>query len=1112
MTRVLIRDLEPGRTYHVQARLNSGDQVSQWSQLFDLATTSDILPPAAPTGLTWSVVGTAFKAAWTGPVLNQDGSPMNDFKDFQVKVYSPADTGTVITYYTTSARFDFSFEANLNSFGVPRANVNIEVRARDNTGNLSNAATASASNPVPSNVTGLTAAGISDAVSLRWDSVTDDDLKCYKVYQGTSSGSATNLVYTGLATSFVYDTILTSTQYFKVYAVDVFNTLSAAAATANAVPRSTLSVDATPPATPTGVTVASSLDSSDPSGSRSYVDVSWSAVADTDLQNYSVRFSASSSGPWQYINVPEGVVTARINNLRPATSYYVAVAAVDFSGNSSSYANAGTFPITTSADTTAPSQPSTPTIAANAMQVQISHNGTKSGGGSMESDVDRYEVYASTTSGFTASSSNMIGSIKNGVVIIGSFPIPASASSGTTQTWYARVIAVDNAGNKSIASFQSSASVPLISTANIGDATITNAKVSDLAADKITAGTGIINNLLIKSTLTIDTAGALQSGNFNDTTKVGYQLANTTLKLYDGTVYARALVLKNGENLLPIQYADFEWSPSWYASNPLVVSHDGGTETYALVTATTTAAKYGAQCVSITRTASAGTYSRLIFTTSSTTNYNVTLEANTDYIVSGWFKSLTGDGDKTITMNLRSSSNNINGTSQVLTSDSVWRRMSWVLTTDANTIFTVDVKTFTAGTLFVDGIQIEQKRTAEATPSQWRPPSATTLDGGAITTGEIRSTASANGLSGQPAWSINTQGNAQFGDAAIRGRLVVGDIANPSADGANSKIISSNYVANTSGWTIRNDGYAEFNNVLVRGTYQGSNLFLNTSGSFFYSGTPALNNLIMSIATSSGTDSYGNSYPAGPAIKNSGYFSVYNSSGVLVNTIGGPLGAISQISGSLTVQLVGGKLQWNASGPGDSSTISSDGLGTVIVHSGYPGGGGANLSSEFKIIDGDSTLGQDNQPRFVLVESTGVYRANGMISGAMLKADLTGINAENWQTPSYSASWAGSTTFNGTTGWQSLQYRLDAQDNLHLVGCFKASAGAGTTVFNLPSKFRPKQQEPAICHRNNAGAFSVFTLAIASSGNINILAGANGGVATSSEYLVNAVIPLGNIT
>lgn len=76
-------------------------------------------------------------------------------------------------------------------------------------------------------------------------------------------------------------------------------------------------------------------------------------------------------------------------------------------------------------------------------------------------------------------------------------------------------------------------------------------------------------------------------------------------------------------------------------------------------------------------------------------------------------------------------------------------------------------------------------------------------------------------------------------------------------------IRSPNFVAGVSGWTINKDGSAEFNNLTVRGTFAGTNFIINSSGAFFYSGTPANGNLILSIAPASGTDAFGNAYLAG---------------------------------------------------------------------------------------------------------------------------------------------------------------------------------------------------------------------------------------------------------
>jgi hypothetical protein len=76
-------------------------------------------------------------------------------------------------------------------------------------------------------------------------------------------------------------------------------------------------------------------------------------------------------------------------------------------------------------------------------------------------------------------------------------------------------------------------------------------------------------------------------------------------------------------------------------------------------------------------------------------------------------------------------------------------------------------------------------------------------------------------------------------------------------------IHSPNYVPNVSGWSINKDGTAEFNNLTVRGIFQGNNFIINNAGFFLYSGTPAFGNLIATIASTPGTDAFGNTYLEG---------------------------------------------------------------------------------------------------------------------------------------------------------------------------------------------------------------------------------------------------------
>lgn len=73
-------------------------------------------------------------------------------------------------------------------------------------------------------------------------------------------------------------------------------------------------------------------------------------------------------------------------------------------------------------------------------------------------------------------------------------------------------------------------------------------------------------------------------------------------------------------------------------------------------------------------------------------------------------------------------------------------------------------------------------------------------------------------------------------------------------------IQSPNFAAGLAGWIVRKDGSAEFNNLTIRGVFNGTDFIINSSGAFFYNGTPASGNLIASITTASGTDPYGNPY------------------------------------------------------------------------------------------------------------------------------------------------------------------------------------------------------------------------------------------------------------
>lgn len=100
------------------------------------------------------------------------------------------------------------------------------------------------------------------------------------------------------------------------------------------------------------------------------------------------------------------------------------------------------------------------------------------------------------------------------------------------------------------------------------------------------------------------------------------------------------------------------------------------------------------------------------------------------------------------------------------------------------------------------------------------------------------------------------------------GALVYPNIHSPNFTAEDSGAYTADYQAGygapPQGWSIDKNGNAQFNDLTLTGnTFSGNNYELNPQGAFFYSGPPALGNLIASFAGLPGTDPFNNTYLAG---------------------------------------------------------------------------------------------------------------------------------------------------------------------------------------------------------------------------------------------------------
>jgi len=235
--------------------------------------------------------------------------------------------------------------------------------------------------------------------------------------------------------------------------------------------------DSTPPSAPGTLTAT---------GGLGQVSLSWGAATDnTGVAKYDVyRSTTSGFTPSAGNRIAQPTGTSYTDSGVTAGTYYYKVTAEDAAGNVGPPGNEASGTATT--DTTPPTTPTNLNATGGAGQVALAWGASTDAGG-----IARYNVYRSTTSGFTPSAANRIGQ-------------PTSTAYTDTGlgagTYYYKVTADDNAGNTS-------------SPSNEASATATTAPPTGLvAAYSFDAGSG---------TTLADSSGNNNSGTLTNATWAG---------------------------------------------------------------------------------------------------------------------------------------------------------------------------------------------------------------------------------------------------------------------------------------------------------------------------------------------------------------------------------------------------------------------------------------------------------------------------------------------------------------------------------------------------------------------------------------------------------------
>jgi fibronectin type III domain protein len=330
--------------------------------------------------------------------LEWDPSPAPDLAFYELRYRRAAD----VVFQSIIKGVDFTTQ-RFDNLDVD-TDYYFQIRASDVSGNLSGwAPTAGfgllvhtvADTVAPDTPTGLSASPGIESITVRWDSNSEIDFDHYELYGDDTTGftpGILNLVFSGNSTAFTENVGSDHTRYYRLRAVDHTGNASAYTSEETGTSYETFLRDLTPPAVPTGLSVSAFSEIVE-QVERAYVNVSWSANAETDLGGYQLEYKRTADAQWTTVNIPKGTQAHRVSGLLANTGYDFKVAAYDWSVNVSDFTSVSS--VTTPKDSTAPSVPANPRSTVNLRTVTWAWDGVSA------ADFHHYEAQVATSGAFT---------------------------------------------------------------------------------------------------------------------------------------------------------------------------------------------------------------------------------------------------------------------------------------------------------------------------------------------------------------------------------------------------------------------------------------------------------------------------------------------------------------------------------------------------------------------------------------------------------------------------------------------------------------------------------------------------------------------------------------
>jgi hypothetical protein len=321
-------------------------------------TNSDFIQPTSIANLSAAWSGETFNITFNFDFANDANKYVQGF-DYRISTssYTPPtfEKHTTLNKSGLLQTIDFTEKRNESIFGEFQQEFSLlEVRAYDSFGNIGDTETLSLtgiiySNDLPAPI--LQANAITSGYTADWTEITESyaNILLEEVVSTANTAPVSGYV------SVYFDKIKpakiitgnTNKRWVRGRFAKSNGALGPLGNAVSVTPLSPITVDNTAPDAPATGNVIAGIDydptSQEVVGFNAYIDISWSAVNDSTLKGYRIRFKDNaSSGPYTYVDSPGTGTTYRLTGLSIGTTYRIEIASYDeFNNTSSAYTNIG---------------------------------------------------------------------------------------------------------------------------------------------------------------------------------------------------------------------------------------------------------------------------------------------------------------------------------------------------------------------------------------------------------------------------------------------------------------------------------------------------------------------------------------------------------------------------------------------------------------------------------------------------------------------------------------------------------------------------------------------------------------------------------------------------